>query len=381
MPTLTAQYLNIAERARGEVTRLASLLDFTTTEGELVDPDIILNSPNVSLYSFDDATRRAIFTELPMTADLSSAPFVYQMQFDQALRLIAVSYETFLQLADKLPQAEHPILIFNSGRSGSTLTSHVFNAVEGALSLSEPDTMTQFIFLRHPDRSNEAEMRALLDGAIRMLFKPTPFITPTHWVVKFRNQTTQLMDFYQATFPGAKNLYVYRDGIGFVTSFYRLLKSAGLPEKLSISDYRALFEGMVNFDPLPLLAYLDPGAEYLSLVEQITLMWISVMELYLEQCAKGVPALAVRYSDLNSKPEQTVSGILEYCGLPAVQAEKMLAAFEKDAQAGTTLARENPAEGNKLRLSDEERVTVQRIVARHPVIKTPDFVAPGTLMV
>jgi hypothetical protein len=48
-------------------------------------------------------------------------PFVYQAQYDQAERLIAVPYETFTQLARDLPDVRRLILIYATGRSGSTL--------------------------------------------------------------------------------------------------------------------------------------------------------------------------------------------------------------------------------------------------------------------
>jgi hypothetical protein len=76
-----------------------------------------------------------------------------------------------------------------------------------------------------------------------------------------------------------------------------------------------------------------------------------------------------------------VSAILEYCGLPTAQMPELLDVFARDAQAGTALARDNPHEGNQLRLSEAEEDEMRRILQRHPMIKTFDVVVPGTLRV
>ncbi len=91
----------------------------------------------MSLYCLDDAQRRAIFVELPDGIDLTTAPFVYVTQYEQAQRLIAVPYDRFCELAHQLPLVEHLILIYISGRSGSTLISHLFNELNTVASLAE----------------------------------------------------------------------------------------------------------------------------------------------------------------------------------------------------------------------------------------------------
>lgn len=96
---MTARVLTIEERRTQAPGVLASLADFTWVEGEEVNPAVVVENPNVSLYCFDDATRRAIFAQLPPGTDLTKSPFVYRMQNEQAERLIAVSYDVFLQQA------------------------------------------------------------------------------------------------------------------------------------------------------------------------------------------------------------------------------------------------------------------------------------------
>src|SRR5262249_38485995 len=155
---LPAQYLNIQHKQRQTAGYVAGLSNFTVTEGETVTPDSLLNKGTLSLYCLDDATQRAIFAELPPDIDLSKAPFVFQTQYDHVQRFIAVTYDEFRTLADKLPPVDQPIFIYTTGRSGSTLLSHAFNEIDTALSLSEIDTITQLVYLRSTTRERDAEL-------------------------------------------------------------------------------------------------------------------------------------------------------------------------------------------------------------------------------
>jgi sulfotransferase family protein len=378
---MSAQYLTIDAKHRPEINYLTSLADFSVTPGEAVNADIVRDSPNISLYCLDDADKRAIFVELPPSVDLAAAPFVYQTQAEQAQRLIALPYETFRQVAATLPAVGHFIMIYMTGRSGSTLLSHLFNELDNVLSLSEPDVGTQFVHLRSTDGSRDTELRELLDCTVRFLFKPTATKTPSIYALKLRNEALQVMDLFQATFPQAKNLFLYRDALGWVTSFYRIFKRFQAPESMPFDECVAFLSRYFKYDFTHLAAYLDTDTTEISLPQELTLWWLAVMEWYLAQYARGIPILAVRYADLNAHREQVVTEIFRYCGLPPAKVRSTLEVFTRDSQAGTGLARDNPQEGNKLRLSDEQRNQVTNILQRHGVVKDSDFVAPGTLRV
>jgi hypothetical protein len=166
---MTVQYLTIEAKHRQMPGLLASLADFSCTPSNAIDPELVRTNPNISLYCLDDATQRAIFVELPPTVDLATAPFVYLTQYEAAQRLIAVPYETFRQIAHALPEVQHLILTYITGRSGSTLLSHVFNALDAVRSFAEPDVATQFVHLRRADGQRDAELRDLLDCTVRFL--------------------------------------------------------------------------------------------------------------------------------------------------------------------------------------------------------------------
>jgi hypothetical protein len=373
------QYLSIASKQRQMAGFLASLADFSVKAGDAVDPAIVRRDPNISLYCLDEASKRAIFVELPADIDLAKAAFVYQTQYEHAVRLIALPYDSFIQVARELPAVDHLIMIYMTGRCGSTLLSHVLNELDSALSLSEPDVATQFVHLRPAYGGREAELRELLDSVVRVLFKPTARKTPATCALKLRSEGTQALDLFQATFPQANNLFLYRDAVGWVTSFYRIFSRGESPTPIPLDELRWAFDVLYAYDPAPLIGLLEPGATEVSLVQFLTLWWLATMEWYLAKHTQGYPLLAARYADLNAHREATLGALFDYCGLPTAQVEQTLGAFARDSQAGTFLAREKPDQANSLRLSAAQREEIAQILSRHSIITQPDFIVPGTL--
>ena len=135
---LRGRWLTILNKHRRSPGWHASAADFTTKEAGTIDPAVVLRNDGLSLYCLDDAKREAIFVELPTSVRLTDAGFVYLRQYEDAIRLLALSYEDFGRLAASLPDPERFIMIYMTGRCGSTLLSHAFNCVDGVVSLSEP---------------------------------------------------------------------------------------------------------------------------------------------------------------------------------------------------------------------------------------------------
>jgi hypothetical protein len=378
---MQTQYLNISAKHRRITGFHASLTDFSVTPGEAVSADIVCADPALSLYCLDQSTQQAIFVELPPEVDLARAPLFYLTQYMLARRLLAVPFDTFRELARELPAVEQLIMIYMTGRSGSTLLSHLLNTVDSVRSFSEPDVATHFVHLRRAEGLPETELHELLDSTVRFLLKPTPFKAPSVLVLKLRSEGTQLMELFQASFPQARNLFSYRDAFGFVRSFYRILTRDRAPAPAPVDRFVARFRQFTTYDATSLLACLDPGTTALSTLQFLTVWWMAAMEWYLAQQAGGIPALAIRYDDLNSRREQVVSAVFQYCGLPTAAVPQALGVFAQDAHAGTPLARDVPDQGNQLQLSEEQRQEILRILERHPRIQAPDFVVPGTLHV
>jgi hypothetical protein len=78
---------------------IAYVDDFDLREQGRVPASEILSNRNISLYSLDLEEKRAIFVETPPSVDLSAAPFYFVAQFDHAIRVLTISFETMIKQA------------------------------------------------------------------------------------------------------------------------------------------------------------------------------------------------------------------------------------------------------------------------------------------
>src|SRR6185503_3600011 len=72
---------------------IVSAEDFQVHTGQQLDPHIILEQSNISLYCLDHANQRVLFVETSPEVDLLRAPFYFIVQYEAAQRLIAVPYD------------------------------------------------------------------------------------------------------------------------------------------------------------------------------------------------------------------------------------------------------------------------------------------------
>ena len=374
---MTVRRFEIEEKHRRDLGFVASPDDFTLSSGSEVDTSLLIDNPSLSLYCFDEVQRQAVFVELPDPIILTEEPFVYQAQHEHAQRVFTAPFQSFNALAKSLPAASNPIFIHITGRSGSTLLNHALNASGLVKSLSEPDVISQFASLRHQTENvRENELQELADSTMRFLFKNHHAPGIRAHAVKFRNQGTLVMDLFQAAYPNGKNLFLYRDVVGFVSSFQRILRNAGLPEGKPFIEWRAEFQAYLAGDLTHMSRYVGGAQVDLSIAQQMTLWWIAVIEWYLAQQKQGVPAMAISYADLVTTKEKTLESIFRYCGISTDRVTKGLLAYARDSQEGTLSARENPLEVNSDGLTADELNDVQRILSMHPVIGSDGFSIP-----
>jgi hypothetical protein len=226
---LPARWLTILEKHRRSPGWHASLADFATAAAEAADAEVVLRNDGLSLYCLDNAKREAIFVEFPTSVRLTDAGFVYLRQYEEAVRLLALPYEDLARLAVRLPPPDRFIMIYMTGRCGSTLLSHAFNCVDGVVSLSEPDAPIGLVDFQRDQSLHPEEMRRLFDATVRLLYRRDGRL-PCTCVLKMRNESIQIADLIQATYPQARNLFAYRDAVGFVGSMYRIFMRVGGPK-------------------------------------------------------------------------------------------------------------------------------------------------------
>jgi hypothetical protein len=109
------------------------------------------------------------------------------------------------------------------------------------------------------------------------------------------------------------------------------------------------------------------------------LMWLSMMDKYLALGNQGVPFLAVRYEDIKAQPKRVLTAIFDYCGLSNASVEQAYRVFARDSQEGTVFSQASYQQRIRIPLSEDEQDRFRAVLREHPVIQSPDFIAPHTL--
>lgn len=379
---MPARWFEIEERRRTRVGDLADIDDFAVRDAGPADPRVALRDPAISLYAVDVHGEQAVFVRLPPEHDLTTAPFVYQAQYDEAERLLVVPFDDLLALAATLPDPANPIVVYSTGRAGSTLMSRVLNEIDGVVSLSEPDVISQFAQVPRDAWRSSDDMRKLLHACLRLCAWPYRSRAGAGMAVKLRAQGVAALDLVAAAMPQVRSLFLYRNAVDYVASMIRLFRRNDLPESYPRAEQLAWLENAFGGRPADSgLAFVPDERSEMTNIEFLTRYWLASVETYLEQYtrehAAGRAPMAVPYQALDEHRRQLLPIILDHCGLPPDLSEQGLRAFGEDAQAGTAFARVRAGE-TRPGLSPDEIATVEAVVRSHPKIAVTDPVLPGT---
>jgi hypothetical protein len=371
-----ANLLEITARNKRDFFTVADPSDFDFVEGEVVDPHEVVTNPLISLYCLDHARQRALFVETAAGVDLSQAPFFYQAQYENAVKLIAVPYDTLHELAGTIALDDRKlILVYSVGRTGSTLLGSALNAAEGIVGISEPDVFTQLVAHREWDGSNDAEVSALVKSCLKLLCKPTEQIPgPAGWVLKFRSFVVQLGDLLHENFPRTRNIFLYRNAEPWLDSMIRAFGAGG-----EDVGFRTWAQGWLSTLVPPINRHVQAGGSLLSIASLCSLVWLSTMERFIQIQGAGMSGLVIRYEDMKVAPRQALTTIFEFCGLPTTSMDAVYQVLERDSQAGSGIS-QDALKHRQSGLSDAQRADLHRELQSHPIIREPDFIVPETWM-
>lgn len=371
---MEATTYEIVGRWREKQFAIAYIEDFELREqGRISAKEIVVN-PHVTLYSLDLENRLAVFVETPPTVDLYAAPFFFVAQFEQAVRVLTIPFETMIELAKSVElDDKRLVFVHSTGRAGSTLASKIFDRVEGVVSISEPDALMLMLIARFSNPGNETEHLPLLDAVIRLLCKAT---AEKAWIIKVRSYVIELADWLHRLYPQARNLFLYRNAEKYLLSAMRtIIRIEGkTAEEIREAEIRRRADmGIV----IPLVNSYDPD-KHLTSAGILALMWLSVMERVARLHEQGVEMRAIRYASWQSAPLETAVAMLEYCNCVPNDLAGVEAALAADSQAGTTYAWGTVA-GRKESLEPADLAELNYHLAQHPFINSADYEAPNTL--
>jgi hypothetical protein len=347
--------------------------DFALESGEIFDAQKVLDNSTISLYCLDHKNSEAIFVKTPPDIRLNKVPFYAGAQYEHAVQAFKVSYDTLYHLADQINLDDRRlILIYNIGRSGTTVTSAAFDQAEDVISFSEPDVLTQLVQMRDFSGSNDALIGKLTAACMRLTCKQSILNQQLIWAIKFRSQASDLADLICESFPRAKCLFLYRNAELWFDSYMRAFGGHLSPEQVRESWLwcKATIR-MVDAYPIS-----DPGEINAGLM--MGLMWLNNMDICYQMIDAGHPILPVRYEDLKANPLPVMEKIFKYCSVPPVDERALVEVFATDSQAGTGIAQDQISQ-KKWDFAPELLATFRQAIAEHPVIQTADYRLPGTL--
>ncbi len=361
----------ILERPNESPSGLAGIGEFVLQPSGKISAERILMDPTITLFSLDLDERRAVFVETPPDLDLSTVPFLYTTQFEQATCVLTLSFDDMIELAEAVEIDDGRLVFIHSvGRAGSTLASQLFAQVEGAVSLSEPESLTWLVAARYGKKESEAYLKQLLNATICLLCK-TP--ARTVWAIKGRSFWIELGDWLYELFPQARNIFLYRDAESWLGSgmhaYFDELPDTEEELAAGVAELRDWLAPLV-----PLLDQYDDGYP-LSVAGLLVFMWLGVMDRYLALSEAGIEMLPIRFERWQTAPRATAEAMLHYGRVHPADNRALDETLKRDAQAGSKLARSKVSK-HSVSVQPQDLEDLHYYLSRHPVIKTADFLVP-----
>jgi hypothetical protein len=364
--------LTIAAKVKPNPFNIVSAADFQVQPGRALDPQVVFDQPNLSLYCLDHANQRALFVDTPPEVDLVQAPFYFIAQYETAQRLIAVPYATLHALAHTVELDPHRILlVYSTGRCGSTLFSHVVNQMPASVSFAEPDVFTQLVGLRTTAQSTDAELTALLSACLRLMCANAQQHGFQYWAFKFRSYVCSVSDLLYQAVPAAKLLFLYRHALTWARSFSRAFgaSDAALEHRLEHDGFRYVIPSVDT--------YLRTHSHSITWLDYLAHMWLSTMQEIRRLQQQGADVACARFEDLQGAPQVVFARLLAQCGWPLPDPGRLARVVAADAQAGTVGARDRDAPAR--RLTDTDLAALERLIRQYDPTLPPDATLPQPL--
>ncbi|MEV0456684.1 sulfotransferase [Catellatospora methionotrophica] len=306
--------------------------DFHCQDAGPADPEAVLSDPAVSLYCLDHDRRQALFVRTPAGRGPAGAPFFYQAQHEGASSVLNVPYDVLHDLAARAPfEPGRVVLVYSTGRCGSTLVARALAEFGGLAAVSEPDVLTQLVMLAAAGRCDVRERDRLAGSCLRLLSlagRGRPV------VVKPRSFAVELAAALQTQLPEARPVFLYREPVAWAHSVARAFDGY---DPALVRDEAAVQDRLGLLIPM-LAAHRARKGRLLSTAEIMACQWVSQLERALELRHRGVPLFVVRYEQLVADPQATLGALFGFCGLPAP--DRLDGFLGRDSQEGTTLSRQ-----------------------------------------
>ena len=309
--------------------------DFITVFEKFDHPSIVLDE-RYSLYTV--TKNEAVFVDCVDTDifDKEKA-FVYDTQFQNASKLILMPISSFHLVAKQISFPKIPVAhLPNHGRCGSTLLTKVFDALPDALSISEFNGFTELAEMSLKNGNQDFEK-------IKQLFKSVTMMTLKHAnsrksscvLIKCQSSVLFITEIMIECFPKIKQVYMYRQPLGFVQS-YEKLQFVNNWDPLSTK--MCLYWGGIGKHRLmkSITSSMDINSiDQLSSFSRWAIIWVSSTAAYKKIVAKGLKIKSLKFEHMLNDPNTTFNKLFDYLEIPLDQMPNLEKIFSIDSQSGT----------------------------------------------
>jgi hypothetical protein len=346
--------------------------DFITCHEMFTDPGYVLQ-PNVSLYCL--TKDYAYFVETPASVDVfnsDTSSFLYIGQFTNALKVIKFPLASFCKLADRLGNPKVKVCFMpNTGRCGSTLLANALGKVPGTLLYAEPDCLTNIGHLWKQKHVTQSEYERMVVATMRILCKPRQETDTI--CIKTRSCASCHLNTIKKFFPEFTIIFGYRNSLKTVSSFLGLMLSETaqslamyLIDSDTFSKYIPWFRRRFFYYFCFMLEenFFTEIADNMNTVELFTYAWANCIKVMQEFLRQGGVLTPILYEDMDADKVATLENVFKELDIDKKHVAVALKAFTEDSQAGSPLSRENISNLKRRKISRENIVKANVILAK-----------------
>jgi hypothetical protein len=377
----SAHLLDIVVRHKFDILQAFSVRDFICVHNRFVSPSYVLANDSVSLFTVNETD--AVFIEAREAGmqlwKSRYNPFIKNAQMEYGHRLIVIPLAAFHRMSEELGDPKGKlILLFNTGRCGSTLLTQLFEHTGLAVTISEPDTLT-ILAVRYRNQGDSEQLRQLVQNVMRWTCRPYKEFEPVAYLIKLSSISSCAMHFFAELYPNSPFLFMYRDALKLAESCYRVSRYLPSLHLLYILGKFSAYFGKLSADAIGFA-----GRDFnVKLYDDLSFgIWIFIRTAtpYLELYSKGFKTAAVRYEDLIANPLAVSQRLLEFCGLPKDRASSGLKCMEIDSQRNTPVAQNLQRQYSNPVLTPDSKSVANQLLLKHglPIIGE-DCLLDGTI--
>ena len=372
-PDEKVQIGRVIWRRKFHVFEYTSARDFLCFYLSNVDVDYVLR-PTVSLYSI--GKDEAVFVEIADGIDIYSSdenPFFHMAQFNRSKYAIKMPLKIFHAFAKKIGDPTMPVIwVSHTGRCGSTLLGQMFEKISGTQLIAEPDAPTNIVYMEKMKEISDCERVELIRSTVRFLCKPYP--GTERIVIKTRPICAPQMMDVSNLFPNIKQIFLYRNCGGTVSSYLALFSSVPYTEIARLWFDSILFNATkpvlrkqfeLYFLGKPTTMNIMRPSSFSSTTELLTFMWANYIFLARDAMSLDQTILPIKYDDFTRDKENVCGKVLQKLGLNLKYLDAVVTAFDSDSQRGTIVSQSLIGNTPRRLISETDRTRADHILASY----------------